>query len=624
MCAAAEKHPQSPVLRRLEESQLEATRQARLEWSRTRVVHPQPGVYQDFRAILHVHAEDAPHTLGTREQALAAARETGVNVILWTDHKGPLPATWTGLRGGVLFIAGAEEDHRLRYPSPDGDLKFLSHLEDIPDTSSAGYDGTEIYNRHTDAEAQTDLNEYLAKAMKNSGEWRRLASRQKNYPLEVYAAGTSVLDAFMARYDREIQQRRFTAIAANDAHRNTVLNGVVFDPYEVAFRFVSTHILARELTEPLIRQSLREGHAYVSFDWLCDPAGFSFVASNNLGQFEMGDRVPMIPTTRITARLPVKAHVKLMLKGAVVSEATTDNFEFAAREEGAYRLEAWLPVAGEERPWIFTNPLYLYRPGLAELALPPNTLAPNVKVLRDIEYTSGKPADGAKHKLDLYLPTDRTKFPVLFFVHGGSWRGGDRSQYTSLGNRFAKLGIGVVVPSYRLAPANPHPAQIEDVAAAFAWTVKNIGAYGGDATRLFGAGHSAGGHLISLLALDPRYLQAYGLTAKTLRGVITSSGVYDVRSIAMFGPDRDTRWEASPLRFVQQGAPPFLVLYCQWDYPGLAAQAMEFDRALRRVFVESRLAYIPGEGHISEMVHLWKDNDPTAREMLKFIESARD
>lgn len=623
MCLGAATVPDSPALKRLEESTLEATKQARLEWTRTRVVHPQPGIYKDFRAILHVHAEDAPHTLGTREQVLAAARETGVNAILWTDHKGPLPETWTGFRQGVLFIAGAEADHALRYPGADGDLKFLSHLEELPESSSSeGFAGAEVYNRHTDANLHAGLNAYLAKAMKEPGEWKRLAGRQKQYPLEVYAAGTGMLDGFIKRYDREIQTRRFTAIAANDAHRNTVLNGVLFDPYEVAFRFVSTHILARELKEDQIRDSLREGHAYVAFDWLCDPNGFHFVANNNLGQFEMGDRVPMAGTTKLTARLPVKAHVKLIYKGEVVSEAaSTGSFEFTPKQDGAYRLEAWLTVAGEERPWIFSNPLYFYRPGLAELALPPNTVAPSVKVVRDIEYVEGKPADAAKHKLDLYLPAGKEKFPVIFFVHGGAWRTGDRNQYTSLGNRFAKLGIGVVAPSYRLAPANPHPAQIEDVAAAFAWTVQHIGEYGGDPTRLFGTGHSAGGHLISLLALAPEYLSTHGLTPAAMRGVITSSGVYDVRPIALFGKDPSERWNASPLKYVNRDAPPFLVLYAQWDYPGLPVQALEFDKALRRAFVESTLAYIPGEGHISEMVHLWKDNDPTAREILKFIAS---
>jgi arylformamidase len=153
--------------------------------------------------------------------------------------------------------------------------------------------------------------------------------------------------------------------------------------------------------------------------------------------------------------------------------------------------------------------------------------------------------------------------------------------------------------------------------------VKHIADYGGDPGQLYAAGHSAGGHLVSLLALDRRYLEKHGLPAKSIRGVITSSGVYDVRNLPLFGATEDARWSASPLNYVRRDAPPFLITYCQWDYPGLPAQAREFDRALRHAFVESTLAFVPGENHISEMVHLWKDNDPTAREILKFVEAAR-
>ena len=605
---------------RLSESRLENTKQTRLEWSRTRVAYFQRGLYRDFRAILHVHAEDAPHTLGTRNQVLKAAKDDGVDIIMWTDHHGPKPDTWTGYREGVLFMAGSEDDHQLRFPGADGDLKFLSHLEGVPDGPTDGFAGMEIYNRHADMDEHKDLTEYVQRALKQPHEFRKLAAREQQFPDEVYAAGTDALAGYLARYDREIAKHRFTAIAANDAHRNQVFNGVVFDPYEVAFRFVSTHILARELKEDQIRQSLRDGHAYIAYDWLCDPSGFSFSAVNNFGVYDMGDRVPLLPNTRLFARFPVKAHIRLIHNGAPAADSDGAEFTFTPNEEGAYRLEASLPVAGEERPWIHSNPFYFYKPDASELAITPAAFAPDVKVIRDLTYTDGKPENASKHKLDLYLPAVKAKFPVLFFVHGGGWRTGDRSLYRRIGNRFAKEGIGVVIPSYRLAPASPPPAQIEDVAAAFAWTLKHVAEYGGDPGRIFVAGHSAGGHLVSLLALDPRYLKRYGLTASVIRGVMTLSGVYDVRHVAVFGPDEKARRTESPLEYVNSKAPPFLVTYCQWDYPGLPAQARAFDLSLRHHFVDSTLRFIPGENHINEVVLMARDDDPMAREMLKFMD----
>src|SRR5438045_5680066 len=94
-------------------------------------------------------------------------------------------------------------------------------------------------------------------------------------------------------WDKQLSTHPFTGIAANDSHKNQTFNGVTFDPYEVSFRSVSTHILARELSDTAVRDSLRKGHAYVAHDWLCDPAGFSFKASNNNGVYDIGDRAPM-------------------------------------------------------------------------------------------------------------------------------------------------------------------------------------------------------------------------------------------------------------------------------------------------------------------------------------------
>jgi acetyl esterase/lipase len=418
----------------------------------------------------------------------------------------------------------------------------------------------------------------------------------------------------------------FTGIAANDAHQNQIYQGTathetVFDPYAVAFRQVSTHILARELNEADIRESLAAGRAYVSHDWLCDPTGFSFVAENNLGLFEMGDQVPIsgvaVGGTSLHASLPIPAKLKLIHDGRVVAEATDSKIAYSPKEPGAYRLEAWLNVDGEDRPWIFTNPIYTTK--VSTLSLPAVTMQPNVEIKRDVSYADGDPTDAAKHKLDLYLPKDKKNFPVLVFVHGGSWRSGDRNLYTALGNRFAKLGIGVAIPSYRLMPKAPHPAQIEDAAAAFAWVYKNIAEYGGDINRLYIAGHSAGGHLVSLLALDPSYLNKLQIPVNAIKGVASISGVYDVSKIGGFR-DAPTDDNPSPIAHVHSQAPPFLVAYCQWDYLALPLQAREFAAALKKSFDSVDLLYVPGQGHISEIIHVVQDDDVIAQAILKLIQ----
>jgi len=610
-------------IERLDITHLEAVHAQRVEWMKKRATAPPPpGVYRDFRAILHIHAEDADHTKGTRAEVLQAAKAAEVSVVMFTDHRGPKPDTWSGLRDGVLFIPGSEDDHLLRYPADSAgpELRFLSHIEERPDMSSTGFQGMEIYNRHTDATVHKEFSEYFRATMKDPKEWKGLVAKEKEFPDEVFAAGTDTLPDFLARWDKELATHPFTGVAANDAHQNQIFNGTTFDPYAVAFRHVSTHILARDLDEKDIRESLAAGRVYVSHDWLCDPNGFAFIAENNLGLFDMGDQVPLsgigVGNTSIHASLPIPAKLKLIHDGQLVAEGDDSTFAFTPKEPGVYRLEAWLTVDGEDRPWIFSNPIYLTK--TSNLTLPSSTVESNVEVQKDIAYADGDPADAAKHKLDLYLPKDKKNFPVLVFIHGGSWRSGDKALYPALGNRFAKLGIGVAIPSYRLMPKSPHPAQIEDTAAAFAWVYKNIAQYGGDVSRIYIAGHSAGGHLVALLALDPAYLAKYDIPLTAIKGVAALSGVYDVSKIQGFANPGDD--SPSPLAHVHSKAPPFLVSYCQWDYLALPLQAREFAAALKKSFDPVELLYVPGQGHISEIIHIVKDDDVIAQAILKLIQ----
>ena len=629
--AAAPSVPLTPV-QRLEPERLEAVHAAREQFAHARQTLPDHGVFEDFRAVLHVHAEDSNHTLGTRAEVLAAAKRTGVRVVMLTDHRGPQTNTWRGLRDGVLFFAGSEDGKGALWfpgfsaegrPVKEEELRFITHVEERPDTPRDGFAGLEICNRHTDAILDKSLEEHLRAAAKDPAAWRVIADKFARFPDEMFAAGTDYRTNLFVKWDQESATRPFTGIGANDAHQNTVINGLTLDPYEVSFRNLSTHILARELTEPAIREALRSGRVYVSHDWLCDPTGFAFGGVNNLGVFQMGDTVPHIGSSRIVGYTPVPAHLKLFHNGKLVKEVTGTNLTHNAKEFGAYRLEAWLKVGEEERPWIYANPVYLKLPTADDLNLPSSEVAANVGTKKDMVYFAGHPDDADKHKLDLYFPKDKKSAPVFFFVHGGAWKYGDRSQYPAIGNRFARDGVLTVVPSYRLAPAHPHPAQIEDVAAAFAWTVQHVAEYGGDTNRLYVGGHSAGGHLSALLALNDRWLQPNHLSTGLIKGVLGLSGVYNLTAFeaqsAVFGKDPEVRRDASPIFFAKPPAPPFLLTYCEWDYLTLPAQAKLFHAALRRAGVSSELVYVPRQTHITEMVHVPQPDDLTAQAILKFI-----
>lgn len=253
-----------------------------------------------------------------------------------------------------------------------------------------------------------------------------------------------------------------------------------------------------------------------------------------------------------------------------------------------------------------------------------------VEVVKDVPYYTGPDADAVKHKLDLYLPKGHKDFPVLFFVHGGAWRSGDKRLYGKLGDRFASNGIGTVIVNYRLTqkaeppatPRNQHPTHIQDVARAFAWTYKNIPARGGRADQIFACGHSAGGHLVALLACDESYLKAEGLSAKSVKGVIPISGVYTIipgRLSAVFGEDQEICRKASPIQHVKGSEPPFLILYAEKDYFSLDVMAENMCRRLKAAKADADVVKLKDRDHISIIRNTVHQDDPVTQAVLEFI-----
>jgi acetyl esterase/lipase len=253
----------------------------------------------------------------------------------------------------------------------------------------------------------------------------------------------------------------------------------------------------------------------------------------------------------------------------------------------------------------------------------------SVRTVKDVAYYAGKDADPVKHKLDLYLPRDHKGFPIVLFIHGGAWqRGGKDSHfgvYGGVGSFLAKHGVGMAVANYRLSPAVRHPEHIRDVARAFAWVHKHIADEGGDPGRVFVSGHSAGGHLVSLLATDASYLEAHHLSPRQIRGVISLSGVYELPPnvfAKVFGADAAAREKAWPLTHVKMGLPPFLVLYAEKDLPGCDKDPAEcFCKALKEKGNEVKSLEAAAANHYSILLRMAVPDDPVSRAILTFVQT---
>lgn len=172
--------------------------------------------------------------------------------------------------------------------------------------------------------------------------------------------------------------------------------------------------------------------------------------------------------------------------------------------------------------------------------------------------------EGARRTLDVYRPRNGAALPVVVFFYGGSWQTGNKNLYQFVGAALARLGYVVVIPDYRLYPEVRYPQFLEDGARAVRWAKDNAARFGGDPDKIFLMGHSAGAYIAAMLALDPRWLDAVGLSPdRDIAGLIGISGPYDFLPLrqgtlrTIFGGNDPT---TQPISHISPGAPPALLL----------------------------------------------------------------
>jgi acetyl esterase len=195
---------------------------------------------------------------------------------------------------------------------------------------------------------------------------------------------------------------------------------------------------------------------------------------------------------------------------------------------------------------------FVFRHGLDKLSmvgqLHPRALVTSRQVVveKNVRYA---PGDGAAHLLDVYRPKVPPEgalrsvsgaLPVVLYVHGGAFSILSKDSHWMMGRLFARAGYVVFNVNYRLAPANPYPAALEDVAAAYAWVVDNAARFGGDPSRIVLAGESAGANLATAIAVCSAYLRDEPFAQRVFsqptqpRAVIAACGILQVSDCARF------------------------------------------------------------------------------------------
>ncbi len=354
-------------------------------------------------------------------EILRVLQGTEVDFICLSDHctdgRADFSAQWRGLHEGKLFIPGFEmrdgfmpfgvaggvvlsnrtESATLaRQIVEAGGVLFYAHPEEPRDWERPELTGMEIYNIHVDFK-------------RYPGGVRRLLPQVilnlSRYPDQLYYHAFSRPVAFLERWDALNRTRSIAGIAGNDCHQNVGVRGfylgdgrirvedtspetlkefrlnwatrplarlwfgplepgrrlfqVQLDPYERSARFVNTHVLAGDLSEPAILDALRAGRAFVGFNVIADSRTFRWFGSDGARQAVMGEALPFSGGTRLHARSPVPCRFTIVKDGAAVQQQEGRTLDWAPPGPGKYRVEAELEVLGEWVPWVYANPVRL-------------------------------------------------------------------------------------------------------------------------------------------------------------------------------------------------------------------------------------------------------------------------
>lgn len=244
--------------------------------------------------------------------------------------------------------------------------------------------------------------------------------------------------------------------------------------------------------------------------------------------------------------------------------------------------------------------------------------------------------------LDIYSPAGAKNLPVVFWIHGGGWQAGDKSDVKLKPQWFMDKGFVFVSTNYRLLPHVDMGTLIRDVAKSLGWVHKHIAQHGGDPRRVVVGGHSAGAQLAAILCTDDRYLQAEGVPFSVLKGCVPVDGdTYDIPAMIetaetrlrvhgmpmpkfghrlKFGNDPALHRDFSAVTHVAKGKgiPPFLILHVA-DHPDVTAQARRLGAVLKDAGVPAKVFGAKDTHHVKLNDNLGLPDDPATKELAAFV-----
>lgn len=223
----------------------------------------------------------------------------------------------------------------------------------------------------------------------------------------------------------------------------------------------------------------------------------------------------------------------------------------------------------------------------------------------DVPAVEWQHGDDPYQSVAIY-PAEVPRGDLMILIHGGGWSNGYKEWMAFCAPALTARGITAASLGYRLAPSHVWPSCFEDVADGVAQVAARAAEFGADPDRIHVSGHSAGGHLASLLALRSDWQAQRDLPADIVKGALPISGTYQfgadsglsMRPRFLGAPELGAETAASPMTHVHGAAPPFHVSWGGRDFPHLRAQAERFAQSLAAAGVPVSTQELPDADHL--------------------------